>query len=163
MVAESWLNVASAVFFFVYPQSPKPSMLHVVDGTWIPNAVDQAANIKPGFGATTHIINGGLECGSGAENLKSQNRMSYYQKFSTQLNSSIAGESLGCATMQPFSSTGAGSILTYWEKDWGYNGNNPGGSSFECKLVNYQTAYSALVSGDYQKCVAKYFDVKTIK
>lgn len=163
MVAESWLNVASAVFFFVYPQSPKPSMLHVVDGTWIPNAVDQAANIKPGFGATTHIINGGLECGSGAENLKSQNRMSYYQKFSTQLNSSIAGESLGCATMQPFSSTGAGSILTYWEKDWGYNGNNPGGSSFECKLVNYQTAYSALVSGDYQKCVVKNFDVKTIK
>lgn len=163
MVAESWLNVASAVFFFVYPQSPKPSMLHVVDGTWIPNAADQAAGIKPGFGATTHIINGGLECGSGAENIKSQNRINYYQKFSAHLNNSIAGESLGCATMQPFSSAGAGSILTYWEKDWGHNGNNPGGSSFECKLVNYQTAYNALVTGDYEKCVTKNFDVRSIK
>ncbi len=27
------MNPASAVFFFVYPQPPKPSMLHVIDGT----------------------------------------------------------------------------------------------------------------------------------
>lgn len=47
LVADTWLNLASAVFFFVYPASPKPSMLHVVDGSWQPNAVDTAAGIKP--------------------------------------------------------------------------------------------------------------------
>jgi hypothetical protein len=163
LVAESWLNVASAVFFFVYPQSPKPSMLHVVDGTWIPNAADQAANIKPGFGATTHIINGGLECGSGTENIKSDNRIKYYKAFSTQLNSSITGENLGCAAMQPFSSSGAGAMATYWEQEWEGGQNNPGGKSFQCKLVTYQTAHNALVTGDYQKCVMQHFNVKTIK
>ncbi|MBY0573008.1 MAG: chitinase, partial [Undibacterium sp.] len=28
LVADTWLNLASAVFFYVYPQPPKPSMLH---------------------------------------------------------------------------------------------------------------------------------------
>lgn len=35
----------------------------------------------------------------------------------------------------------------------------PEGKSFACKLVGYQTAYSALKSGDYPSCVLKYFDV----
>jgi len=35
-------------------------MLHVVDGTWQPNSVDDAANLEPGLGATIMIINGGV-------------------------------------------------------------------------------------------------------
>ena len=58
-VADTWLNLASAVFFFVYPQPPKPSMLHVIDGTWQPNAHDRQNGLVPGFGVTTQIINGG--------------------------------------------------------------------------------------------------------
>jgi len=37
-------------------------MLFVIDGTWVPNAADKAAGITTGFGATTNIINGGIEC-----------------------------------------------------------------------------------------------------
>ncbi|MBV1883274.1 MAG: hypothetical protein KUG82_16665 [Pseudomonadales bacterium] len=59
LVADTWLNLASAVFFFDNPQSPKPSMLHVIDGTWQPNEADTAAGLSPGFGVTTIIINGG--------------------------------------------------------------------------------------------------------
>ena len=37
-VADTWLNLASATWFLATPQPPKPSMLHVIDGTWQPNA-----------------------------------------------------------------------------------------------------------------------------
>ena len=33
-VANTWLNLASATWFLTTPQPPKPSMLHVIDGTW---------------------------------------------------------------------------------------------------------------------------------
>ena len=31
LVADTWLNFASALWFFVTPQPPKPSMLQVID------------------------------------------------------------------------------------------------------------------------------------
>ncbi|WP_239698763.1 chitinase, partial [Salmonella enterica] len=52
LVADTWMNLASAVFFFVYPQPPKPSMLHVIDGTWQPNDRDKANGLVSGFGVT---------------------------------------------------------------------------------------------------------------
>merc|ERR1712096_455547 len=48
-VAETWLNMASATWFYATPQSPKPSMLHVIDGTWVPNGEDRRNGIKSGF------------------------------------------------------------------------------------------------------------------
>ncbi len=159
-VADTWLNLASAVFFFVYPASPKPSMLHVVDGTWQPNAVDTAAGIKPGFGATTNIINGGIECGQQVEKPQSLNRIAYYKQFAAALGVPIgANEELGCATQQRFAVGGAGALDIYWDQDWSYVPSMPEGKSFACKLVGYQTAFYALKTGDYQRCVEKYFDV----
>ena len=163
-VAESWLNLASAAFFFVYPQPPKPSMLHVIDGTWIPNAADNTAGIEPGFGATINVINGGLECNSGSEKPQAVNRIEYYKQFTNYLKVPIGTtEKLGCANMGTFTTAGAGAMLIYWDQDWSYNANNPGGGTFACKQVGYQTAYNALVKGDYQKCVTKYFDLRQIK
>ncbi|MCV2358192.1 PKD domain-containing protein [Paucibacter sp. TC2R-5] len=159
-VADTWLNLASAVFFYAYPASPKPSMLHVVDGSWKPNAVDQAAGIKPGFGATTNVINGGIECGQGAEKPQSVNRIAYYRQHAAALGVPIAPtEELGCGNQKQFVVGGAGALDIYWDQDWAYYADMPEGKSFACKLVGYQTAYSALKSGDYQSCVLKYFDV----
>ncbi|MDE1712291.1 chitinase, partial (plasmid) [Chromobacterium amazonense] len=56
LVASTWLNLASATFFFVYPQPPKPSMLQVIDGTWVPNAADIAAGAGNNFATTIMII-----------------------------------------------------------------------------------------------------------
>ncbi|MFG6447881.1 glycoside hydrolase family 19 protein [Roseateles sp. BYS180W] len=159
-VADTWLNLASALFFFVYPASPKPSMLHVVDGTWQPNATDAAAGIKPGFGATTNVINGGIECGQGAEKPQSVNRIAYYRQHAAALGVPIgANEELGCATQKAFTVGGAGALNIYWDQDWAYYPNMPEGKSYACKLVGYQTAFSALKPADYQRCVSKYFDV----
>ncbi len=159
-VADTWLNLASAVFFFVYPASPKPSMLHVVDGTWKPNAVDTAAGIKPGFGATTNIINGGIECGQGYEKPQSVNRIAYYREHAAALGVPIPStEELGCANQKSFAVGGAGALDIYWDQDWSYHAEMPEGKAFACKLVGYQTAYFSLKAGDYQRCVEKYFDV----
>ena len=153
LVADTWLNLASAVFFYVYPQPPKPSMLHALDGTWAPNAHDLASGLEPGFGVTTQIINGGIECGGSAEHAQSQNRIDYYLNFADYLGVPVpADEVLGCANMQRFDTQGAGALAIYWEQDW----STPNA----CKLVNYQTAFSAFSEGDYAACVVHYFDVE---
>jgi chitodextrinase len=164
LVADTWLNLASAVFFFVYPQPPKPSMLHVIDGTWQPNASDKANGLTPGFGVTTQIINGGVECGGSVEVAQSVNRISYYDNFTKHLGVNISNdEVLGCKGMKQFDAQGAGATNIFWEQDFSYNAKNPEGKSFACKLVGYQTPYSAFTQGDYGKCVKHHFPSVIIK
>lgn len=158
LVADTWLNLASAIFFYIYPQPPKPSMQFVIDGTWQPNDYDKTSGLTPGFGVTTQIINGGVECGGSQEIAQSLNRIKYYKAFAQALNVSVPkNEVLGCKGMQQFSERGAGAIPVYWEESWDYKEGNPGGKSYACKLVGYQTAYSAFKKGDYESCVKEHF------
>lgn len=155
LVADTWLNLASAVFFYVYPQPPKPSMLHALDGTWVPNEHDLAGGLEPGFGVTTQIINGGIECGGSSEHQQSANRIEYYRNFARELGVEIVpDEVLGCANMQRFDTQGSGALAIYWEQDW----TRPNA----CQLVSYQTPFSAFTGGDYEKCVEAYFDVVVV-
>ena len=142
LVASTWLNFASSMWFYVTPQPPKPSMLQVVEGDWAPNSVDQAAKLEPGFGATTMIINGALECGPSPSNpTGASNRATYYTDFAGRLGVDITGEKLTCSDSLAFSDAGsAGSLALYWAPENG------------CSLVKWQTAYSALVEGDYAAC-----------
>ncbi|MGC9386700.1 MAG: chitinase, partial [Hydrogenovibrio sp.] len=131
LVADTWLNFASAVFFFTYPQTPKPSMLHILDGTWQPNAKDEANNRLPGFGVTTMVMNGGVECGGTVEHQQSANRIRYYQRFADYFGVPIpADEVLGCANMAFFDGEGSAAMNTYWDQDWGYDASKPGGQSY---------------------------------
>jgi len=160
LVADTWYNLASAVFFFVYPQPPKPSMLHVVDGTWVPNQHDLDYGLTKGFGVTTNIINGGVECGGSTEIAQSLNRIEYYKKFANYLGVNIpSNEVLGCANMKRFTSDSSAALPIYWEEDWSWNPNSGDGKSYACKLVNYQTPYSGFKEGDYVKCVEDNFNV----
>ena len=139
LVATTWLNFAATMWFFVSPQPPKPSMLQVLDGSWVPNAHDTASNLVPGFGATTMIINGALECGG--YNQQAQNRANYYTEYAQKLGVNISGEKLLCNDMQEFSDQGsAGQLKLYWAPE------------SNCELVSWQTAYNALVEGDFARC-----------
>lgn len=164
-VADTWLNLASAVFFFVYPQPPKPSMLHVIDGTWQPNDRDRQNGLVPGFGVTTQIINGGVECGGSAEHAQSQNRINYYQAQAQYLGVPVpSDEMLGCKKMKYFDEAGAGALPIYWEQDWSYVAGNPnGGKSYRCQLVGYQTRFSAFKERDYSRCVQHFYPEVTIE
>ena len=143
LVASTWLNFAGTMWFYVTPQPPKPSMLEVVEGTWRPNQADRAANISPGLGASIMILNGGLECGPSPANANgANNRVKYYKEFAAKLGVDIAGEKLDCRDMRQFSSSGSsGGLELYWSKAAG------------CKLSKWQGPYSALVEGDYAKCM----------
>ncbi|KAB2692406.1 chitinase [Brucella intermedia] len=158
LVADTWLNLASAIFFYVYPQPPKPSMQSVINGTWQPNATDIADGLVPGFGVTTQIINGGVECGGAVEVAQSENRINYYRNFAAYLKVAVPdGEILGCKGMKQFSEAGAGAVNIFWEQDYNHNANHPDGKSYACKLVGYQTPFSAFTVGDYSKCVKQHF------
>jgi len=152
LVASTWLNLASATWFYAYPQPPKPSMLHVIDGTWQPNEEDKKNKLEPGFGATIMIINGGIECGHGTEKPQAINRQNYYKKFAEYFKVDISGEEISCAHMKSFNKGGAGSLYIYWDREWI--------KEYECQLVKYQTPFNALKPGDYVKCVEDQFKVK---
>merc|ERR1719391_228503 len=145
LVATTWLNFASSMWFFVTPQPPKPSILQVVLGTWTPNQVDRAANLSPGFGATIMIINGALECGPSPSNAKgASERVKFYKDFAGKLEVNITGETLTCVTCvtgDAFSAAGsAGAVALFWDP------------KSDCSLVKWQTAFSALVEGDFNAC-----------
>ena len=145
VATEGWLAISSAIWFAMTPQTPKPSIHEIVTGFWQPNERDKFAGIEPGFGATTLVINGGIECGGSVEHAASANRIAYYTEFAKAMGID-PGENLGCAGYNSFPAGGAGAVMTYWEKDWGQPG--------ACKLVSYQTAYSVFKEEDYENCVA---------
>ena len=162
-VADSWLNMASAIWFFLTPQAPKPAMLHIIDGTWVPSQREKDAGIGYGFGTTINVINGGVECGE-HNRTKGQpvNRIRYWEGLAAYYNIPIGtDEANTCWQQLPYGSLnleGATDVLyTNWDGDWGHHAELPTGNSFACKLVAYQTAYSALTPEDYEKCVTNFY------
>ncbi|EKO3371032.1 chitinase [Vibrio fluvialis] len=163
LVADSWLNLASAIWFFLTPQAPKPAMLHVIDRTWVPSQREIDAGIGYGFGTTINVINGGIECGE-QNKYKGQpvNRIRYWEGLAEHYQiPQQPDEKNTCWQQTPYGSlnlNGATDVLyTNWDGNWKYYPDRPGGYSFECELVGFQTAYSALVEGDYEKCVTNFY------
>jgi hypothetical protein len=95
------LSFASAIWFWMTPQFPKPSCHDIMVGKWIPNANDTLKGRMPGFGATVNVINGGVECGSGTTLPKTQYRYEYYQYFCKYFRIP-RGENISCANQKPF-------------------------------------------------------------
>jgi hypothetical protein len=95
------LAFASALWFWMTPQPPKPSCHDVMTGKWTPTARDSAANRRPGFGTTVNIVNGGIECGLPHPLDKTIYRYAYYHYFCTWLQVP-AGDNADCNTQRPF-------------------------------------------------------------
>lgn len=90
----------TAIWFWMTPQSPKPSCHDVMTGQWMPSSTDAAANRLPGYGVTTNIINGGVECGQG-EVETVRHRIGFYERYCDLLGVSM-GENLDCHNQRPF-------------------------------------------------------------
>lgn len=91
----------TAIWFWMTPQSPKPSCHDVMTGQWVPTPADIAAGRVPGYGVTTNIINGGLECNIPAPDNRVENRIGYYKRYCDILNISY-GDNLDCYNQKPF-------------------------------------------------------------
>lgn len=157
-----WLSLASALWFYMTPQSPKPSMHDVVAGYWQPSSGDISGNRLPGFGVLIMIINGGIECGGSTEIAQAANRISYYKSFLAAFGLPAETDaSMTCTRMQQFDSSSSAFTPSYWEQSWSTQacGNS-------CQLVSYQTGFSIFddpLSPDipYSKCIQYYFGTTT--
>jgi hypothetical protein len=93
------VSFASAIWFWVTPQIPKPSCHDIMYGNWQPSARDIAGGRLPGFGAVVNIINGGIECGKTSADTKY--RYEYYRYFCRYIKVD-PGPNVECTTQKPF-------------------------------------------------------------
>ena len=91
----AWMT---ALWFWMTPQTPKLSCHAVMSGTWVPTDGDRAANRLPGFGMTTFIINGDLECGKPNQEQVNR-RVKFYRDFCEILQVD-PGQNLFCDKMK---------------------------------------------------------------
>ncbi|CAH8356730.1 unnamed protein product [Eruca vesicaria subsp. sativa] len=98
----SVLTFETAIWFWMTPQSPKPSCHAVINGQWQPSEADIAAGRLPGYGVTTNIINGGLECGHGPD-ARVLDRIGFYLRYCEILGVS-PGDNLDCYNQRSFAS-----------------------------------------------------------
>jgi len=148
LVAENGdLAILSALWFYMTPASPKPSMHDVVTGFWQPNSVDAGQGITSGFGTTINIINGGLECGKGTPTSQAQSRQEAYANFAQYYGFEVVNP--GCENMQAFTTGGDQSGYQNWDVNWS--------ASNECKLSQWATKYSLWNAEDYKNCVRENF------
>ena len=95
------LSFASAIWFWMTPQIPKPSCHDIMTGHWKPTEADLQNGRTSGFGATVNVINGGVECGTGKDLEKTSYRYQYYQYFCNFFGVS-PGENISCSNQKPF-------------------------------------------------------------
>jgi predicted chitinase len=92
----------TAIYFWMTPQTNKPSAHDVMIGKWQPGAVDKAKGRTPGFGMTINIINGQVECNKGDNMPNMNDRIGFYQHFLKLLGVSDANCACSCGRMQPY-------------------------------------------------------------
>ena len=93
------LCFASAIWFWITPQFPKPSCHEIITNQWVPSEKDVASGRTPGFGAVVNVINGGIECNQGME--ASKYRYGYYRFFCKYFKVD-PGPNANCTTQKPF-------------------------------------------------------------
>ncbi|OWM66487.1 basic endochitinase-like [Punica granatum] len=94
------ISFKTALWFWMTPQSPKPSCHSVITGQWTPSSADSAAGRVPGYGVITNIINGGIECGKPTPS-QVQDRIGFYKRYCDLLQVGY-GNNLDCANQRPF-------------------------------------------------------------
>lgn len=152
---DGWLAFASAFWFYMTPQSPKPSMHDVVTGIWTPSPGDISGGRLGGFGVLIMIINGGIECGNSLSSQQAINRAVYYENFLSAFDLPEEDPStMTCANMHQFDASTSSFVPSYWDRDWV--------TDKSCKLVPYQTGFSIFDDPldpevPYEKCVKHFF------
>ncbi|GMI74427.1 PATHOGENESIS-RELATED 3, basic chitinase [Hibiscus trionum] len=101
LIRNATMAFEAAYWFWMTAQPPKPSCHDVMVGAWTPTAEDIRANRLPGYGMTTNIINGGLECGHGGPDDRVEDRIDYYERYTKMLGIST-GDNLDCYNMQHY-------------------------------------------------------------
>jgi chitodextrinase len=110
VIEDGVIAFETGIWFWMAQQYPKPSCHDVmIPGKFVPTADQLAIGLKPGFGSTVNIINGGVECGGSQENIKVLSRIAHYQRYtglkqvSLELDGGNNSANCGCANTGSFS------------------------------------------------------------
>lgn len=116
----------------------------------MPSAFDVTQGLGSVFGATTMVINGGLECTTedGEESFGSKQRMSHYQNFLEYFELPAESDE-GCALMGPFSDQSSSNYPMSLDRNWD--------TTNECKLAPWFTQFGIFREDDYKSCVCYYY------
>ncbi|OVA05036.1 Glycoside hydrolase [Macleaya cordata] len=97
------VSFKTALWFWMTPHYGKPSCHDVITGQWQPSPADIAARRLPGFGVTTNIINGAVECGHGYDDLEiNKERADFFMVYCAIMRVS-PGDNVNCYSQSPFS------------------------------------------------------------
>jgi hypothetical protein len=91
-----------AIYFWMTPQTAKPSTHDVMIGKWQPTADDKAKGRIPGFGMTINIINGAVECGQGENMFSMNDRIGFYNHFLAKFGISDPNCACSCGKMAAY-------------------------------------------------------------
>lgn len=100
LLQDSVLCFASAIWFWVHDQYPKPSCHAIITSQWEPSPKDLAGGRLPGFGSVVNVINGGLECGENHSD-RTKYRYTFYQYFCNYLHVG-EGPNAECSNQKQF-------------------------------------------------------------
>lgn len=96
------ISFETAIYFWMTPQTHKPSAHDVMIGVWQPKPSDKAKGRTPGFGMTINIINGELECNKGEGLYSMKDRIGFYQYYLSKLGIQDSNCACSCGKMQPY-------------------------------------------------------------
>jgi len=92
----------TAIYFWMTPQTLKPSAHEVMTGKWQPTAADKAVGRAPGFGMTINIVNGDVECNKGENMVAMNDRIGFYRHFLKALGVSDPNCACSCGSMKAY-------------------------------------------------------------
>ncbi|MGI4750204.1 MAG: chitinase [Janthinobacterium lividum] len=102
VTADAVTAFKTAIYFWMMPQNAKPSAHDVMTGNWQPNDADKTAGRVAGFGMTTNLINGEIECNKGNNVFDMNDRSGFYQSFLKKMQVSDLNCACSCGKMQPY-------------------------------------------------------------
>ena len=155
VTTDGYLAFTSAMWAYMTPVSPRPSMHEVMTGYFLPSTFD----VNPGnitansFGTTTNILTNNNECGSNdGESTGAQARADYFNTYTALLGLDPQSNT-GCAEMGNFDDLSASYKPNYfWTKSLNEN---------ECQLTPTMTKYQIYSTRDYMRCVCDYWGADT--
>lgn len=96
------VSFKSAIYFWMTPETHKPSAHDVMIGKWQPKDSDKAKGRTPGFGMTINIVNGEVECNKGEDMYNMKDRIGFYQFFLIKLGVTDPNCACSCGKMEPY-------------------------------------------------------------
>ena len=92
----------AAIYFWMTPETYKPSAHDVMTGKWQPNSIDKAKGRTPGFGMTINIVNGDIECNKGDNIYNMNDRIGFYRFYLKKLGVEDPNCACSCGKMAPY-------------------------------------------------------------